>query len=663
MTERTHQSHWRRAAHRFAHDPVGVAALAFLILVGLVAVAAPLIASQEPNAQDLEQRFAGPSGDHWLGTDDLGRDTFARLAYGARVSLQASATVGLFALVVAVPVGLVAGYRSGAVDNVVMRLTDALMSIPPLVLALAIAGILGPGTGNAVLALTIVAVPGLVRLVRGQALAVREEGFVEASQAIGTRSPAILVRRVLPHVLSPLLVQMSVLLGTMLVVEASLSFLGLGQQLPNPSWGGMLQNGFELMATDARLMLVPGIAIALTTLAFNALGDSLRDTLLGDRTPPRKPGDVLGTTSTTAAPAPAGEDATPVDGSVDVLLAIRDLSVGFDRGDTVVPVLDRVSLDVQRGEILGLVGESGCGKTVTALSVLRLLPSPPARILGGEIHFAARDLLRLSPRELRHVRGSDIAMVFQDPMASLNPAFTIGDQIVEAQRVHGRGSRSAARSRAVELLDLVGIPDPARRLDDYPHTFSGGMRQRALIAMALANEPELLIADEPTTALDVTVQAQILDLIQRLRAELGMSVLFVTHDLGVVHELCDRVAVMYAGQVVEASPVSQLLDRPRHPYTAGLLRSRPNLGAGLDTLPSIPGVVPPPHAMPDGCRFRERCPHAVTDCARAPVPLTVDDGTTAVRCVRHAELDLRPEPGAGRPADGPGQFTDAEVGA
>ena len=324
----------------------------------------------------------------------------------------------------------------------------------------------------------------------------------------------------------------------------------------------------------------------------------------------------------------------------DVVLEIRDLSVGFDVGGTVVQVLDAVNLVVRKGEILGLVGESGCGKTVTSQSVLRLLPSPPARILGGEVLFEGRDLLRLSTRDLRAVRGAQIGMVFQDPMASLNPAFTIGDQIVEAQRLHRKISRSDARKRAAELLDLVGIPDPRRRLDEYPHTFSGGMRQRALIAMALANDPKLLIADEPTTALDVTVQAQILELIHSLRDDLGMSVMFVTHDLGVVQDLCDRVAVMYAGQVVEEGPVADVLDSPQHPYTALLLKSRPSIGAGLDRLPSIPGVVPPPSAMPKGCRFRDRCPYAADVCAIDPLPLVDLPGARTVRCVRHGEVDL-----------------------
>ena len=642
-------SHWRRSARRFVRNPVAMIACVYLGLVVTLAVGAPWIARHDPNYQSLSDRYTGLSREYWLGTDDLGRDTFSRLASGARVSLQTSVAVTALALLIAVPIGLIAGYRSGKVDVAVMRVTDALLSIPPLVVALAVAGVLGPGTFNTVAALTVVVVPGLIRLVRGQALAAREEGYVEASRAIGTRPTVILMQRVFPHVLSPLLVQASLLLGTILVVEASLSFLGLGQQMPHSSWGSMLKDGFALISTDFRLLLIPIIAISVTTLAFNSLGDGLRDALLsGGRDLRRRPGDVLGTTSTTTAEGRSAQrvaqralrsDAveSPI-GTGEAVLKINDLRVGFDSGGEVLEVLDGVNLEVRRGEILGLVGESGCGKTVTSLSILRLLPSPPARILGGEILFGGRDLLRLRPNELRNVRGNEISMVFQDPMASLNPAFTIGDQIVEAQRVHRGVSRASARARAAELLELVGIRDPKQRLDEYPHTFSGGMRQRAMIAMALANGPSLLIADEPTTALDVTVQAQILELIKSLRREFDMSVIFVTHDLSVIQELCDRVAVMYAGQIIEESTVDDLFAGPLHPYTKALLQSRPKLGADLDRLPSIAGVVPSPAAMPTACRFYDRCESHTDECAAARIEAQVPMTGRMVRCIHPVGL-------------------------
>lgn len=647
-------SHWRQAARRFTSERFGLVSLIYLVIVVAVAVAAPLVASHDPNHQYIEDRFGGLSSEHWLGTDHLGRDTFARLVHGARISMLITLAVGFFSAMIAIPIGLVAGYWSGHVDVFVMRLTDAFQSVPPLVLALAVAGILGPGTRNLVLALVIVVIPGQIRLVRGQTLAVREEDYVDASQAIGSPARSIIARRVFPHVLSPLLVQISIALGTILVAEASLSFLGLGTPPPDASWGAMLQSGFQVMTTDVRLVLVPAIVIALTTLAFNAVGDGVRDSLQGrsaTRQHKYQRGYKLGTTAVRGVSSCDDSASTeqPMRKDDDVVLSIRDLSLEFDTPSGPAKVLDSVSIDLHRTEVLGLVGESGCGKTATALSVLRLLPSPPARIVSGEVVYDQRDLLQATTKELRSVRGRDIAMIFQNAMASLNPAFTIGDQIVEAQRLHRSVSKSDARKRAAELLDRVGIPDPDRRLDDFPHTFSGGMRQRALIAMALANDPKVLIADEPTTALDVTVQAQILELIRDLRDEFDMSVIFVTHDLGVVQELCDRVIVMYAGQVIETASVHQLFTAPRHPYSEALLKARPKLGDSQERLPSIPGVVPSALAFPPGCRFQPRCEFATEACA-APVPLvSVRNGGGAVRCVRSDEIlsfaDDHPGPG------------------
>ncbi len=629
-------SHWRTTWRRFRRQRVAMIALAFIVIVIVMAVFAPIVATHHPvDDEDFLNRFAGPSSDHLLGTDDLGRDTFSRLVYGARTTMLISVVTVLISSLIAVPVGLASGYFSGKVDVIVMRVVDAVMSIPPLVLALAVAGILGPGTRNLIIALIVVIVPGFVRLVRGTALAVREEGYVEASRAIGTKPRVVMLRRVLPHALSPLLVQVSVALGTIIVVEASLSYLGLGSPPPNASWGSMLKDGFTLMAIDVNQILIPGITIALTTLAFNAIGDGLRDAVTGSGQHRRQSGDALGITSVPVPEVAArlASAAGGTGGGERALLSIRNLTVGFDTPGGLVRVVENVDLDVRRGEVLGVVGESGCGKTVTAQSILRLLPSPPARILSGEIRFEGRDLLRCTNRQMRDIRGRDIAMIFQDPMASLNPAFTIGDQIVEAQRLHAKVTKSAARSRAVELLDLVGIPDARRRLDDYPHTFSGGMRQRALIAMALANRPKLLIADEPTTALDVTVQAQILELLRDLRDAFDMSVLFVTHDLGVVQELCDRVVVMYAGQVVETAPVTDVFSRPQHPYTTALLESRPRLGGVAERLTAIPGIVPAPGSMPTGCRFQDRCPMVGDECRHAPVDLVMLGDERAARCV------------------------------
>jgi peptide/nickel transport system ATP-binding protein len=327
----------------------------------------------------------------------------------------------------------------------------------------------------------------------------------------------------------------------------------------------------------------------------------------------------------------------------DELLQVRGLSVDFRTGGSWHPVVEDVGFEIGAGETVGLVGESGCGKTVSSLAVMGLIPSANGRITSGQVRFQDQDLLHLEPEELRRVRGDRISMVFQEPMTSLNPSFTVGDQISLAVRSHRRVSKAAARTRAAEVLDRAGIPDARRRLDDYPHTFSGGMRQRAMIAMALACEPRLLIADEPTTALDVTVQAQILELLRSLKDETGMSMLFVTHDLGVVADICDRVVVMYAGQIVETAPTDELFARPAHPYTERLLASMPQRAVPGRTLPVIPGRVPAVGHMPSGCRFRNRCLWAEPACEE-PVELVVVAPDQTVRCRRYDELELRTAP-------------------
>ena len=306
------------------------------------------------------------------------------------------------------------------------------------------------------------------------------------------------------------------------------------------------------------------------------------------------------------------------------LLEVKNLATHFPTREGLVRAVDGVSFYLDRGELLGLVGESGCGKSMTALSVMRLVP-PPGKIAAGEILFEVRNLLKLSNREMRDVRGNDIAMIFQDPMTSLNPVFTVGEQIAEALRLHRRLSRRDARAGAIDAMREVAIPDPDLRVNDYPHQLSGGMRQRVMIAMALACDPKLLIADEPTTALDVTIQAQILELLNHLRKTRDLAILLITHDLGVVAEVADRVAVMYTGKIVEESPVNELFAQPKHPYTEGLLRSVPKLTANdvakAERLKTIEGMVPKPTKLPPGCHFEPRCPYRMPRCKEGAIPL------------------------------------------
>ena len=317
------------------------------------------------------------------------------------------------------------------------------------------------------------------------------------------------------------------------------------------------------------------------------------------------------------------------------LLSVRGLKVEFGTDLGPARAVDDLSFDLNPGEVLGIVGESGSGKSVTALSIMGLLPVPPGRVVGGEILFEGADLLKKSPKEMRKIRGGAISMIFQEPMTSLNPVFTIGDQLTEAVRWHEKISPGAAKDRAIEMLNKVGIPSAKRRLEDYPHQLSGGMRQRVMIAMALSCNPKLLLADEPTTALDVTIQAQILDLLRQLQDEFKMAVIIITHNLGVVAEFADRVLVMYAGRTAEQASVENVFDRPAHPYTEGLIASIPDLDADVHRLTAIPGTLPNPQNLPPGCRFQPRCGYAREECAGGLPPLIGVDVAHHAACIRH----------------------------
>ena len=337
---------------------------------------------------------------------------------------------------------------------------------------------------------------------------------------------------------------------------------------------------------------------------------------------------------------PTATDRAAITADASTLLSVEDLQTYFFGREATARAVDGVGFSISLGRTLGMVGESGCGKSVTALSILRLVPDPPGRIVRGAIHFQGRNLLDLPERQMRRVRGNRISMIFQEPMTSLNPVYTAGSQIAEVYRVHRRMGRREAFEAAIDMLDRVRIPEPARRAREYPHQMSGGMRQRVMIAMALACDPDLLIADEPTTALDVTVQAQILELMETLRDEFGSSILMITHDLGVIAETSDDIAVMYAGQIVEQAPTGPLFEHPNHPYTQGLMRSVPRLEwirAGQRIQP-IPGSVPDPSNHPVGCRFHPRCPYAIADCRAAIPPLEPCGEDRFVRCIRWREI-------------------------
>ncbi|APX24142.1 MAG: peptide ABC transporter permease [Rhodobacteraceae bacterium] len=586
---------------------------AIVVLIVAAVVLAPVLPLQDVRAMDIPNRFAGPSGAHWLGQDEFGRDVLSRLIWGGRASLFIAVGSAIFAAIAGTTLGLLGGYFRGVVELFTVRAAEIILCLPPLLLALLVVTILGAGTWPLILALTILYTPNYARVVYAATQQVRGLDFVTAQRAMGTHPLKILVRTILPNVLPPLLVQMSLVVASAMVIESGLSFLGLGVVPPTPSWGLMIRAARGAMEVAPLLLVWPSLALAGTILTFNLLCDRLQSAL-----DPRAvtAGGALwlrprSKEAKASAPAPQAEADAPLLQIDDMSIAVNDLEL-----------VRRVSLTVRQGETVALVGESGSGKTLTGLAMTGLLPDM-LRVTGGSAMFHRRDgsaidLAKLDEEGIRTLRGDEVSMVFQDAAASLNPVLRIGEQVAEAIQAHHALDGTALQARVVDLLRHVGIPDPERRARAYPHELSGGQRQRAMIAVAVANSPRLLIADEPTTALDPTIQAQILQLFAQLKEDQPeMGLIFVTHDLAVVAEIADRVTVMYAGEVVEEGPVSEVFERPRHPYTAALISSVPEGGA--ERLTAIPGAVPSPHQMPTGCRFAPRCGFATDQC-RERVP-------------------------------------------
>ncbi|MCA2013692.1 dipeptide/oligopeptide/nickel ABC transporter permease/ATP-binding protein [Cereibacter sphaeroides] len=603
-------------------------AILILVVLAVLALAADWITPYDPLRQNLMHALQGPSANHWLGTDDLGRDVLSRLIYGCRIAVIAAAEATAIAILLGVPLGLFIGYRGGWWDWITMRVVEAVVSIPGIMVAIVIIALLGAGLHRAMIALGILFSTSFLRLARGVVLAEREEVYVRSARVIGASDSRILVRHIFPNIAPPLIVQVTLTVGAVLLSEAGLSFIGLGVQPPHASWGTMLNTAANYMDLNWFLAVPPGVAIIVTVLSVNLLGDVIRDNV----------GRGIATAPSAAARRRKVRPAEPVTvlraPTEDEVLRIEGLTAAIvPEAGTETPIITDLSLSIKRGETLGLVGESGSGKTLTGLSVLGLLGAG-VQVTQGAIKLNGTDLLTLKPRELEQVRGNQVAMVFQDPTTSLNPAFTVGSQIAEVLRTKQGLSKAEAWEKVVELIHRVGIPRPEERARAYPHELSGGMAQRIAIARALSCNPSLLIADEPTTALDVTVQQEILDLFRDLQDEYGMAILFVTHDLAVAADICDRISVLYAGQMVEMARVDELFADPRHPYTRGLLSAMPHAASGEPPLPTIRGSVPRPGAWPVGCRFGNRCDFHSAACDR-PVPLEGQNGRL-IRCV-HAE--------------------------
>jgi peptide/nickel transport system permease protein len=616
-----------RLLRRLVRRKAALLGLIGVVLVLVVAALAGPITRHDPLEQDIENILAPPvwaggSGDHPLGTDPLGRDIGSRLAFGARTSLQISFAAALLGALLGLVTGSIAGFFRGWVDTVLMRLGDIQLAFPFVLLAIAVLGVIPDR--KPIHLILVLGIPGWIvyaRVVRSRVLAERDKDYVLAARALGASRLRTLVRYVLPSVWQVVPVIALLDLGFLVIIESTLSFLGFGITPPTPSWGSILADGRQYMVITPWLPILPGIAITFTVLSINLAADGLADVL----DPKLSRGTFRRRILRLAAPSREDDrDETPA------LLSVRDLRVDFPFGDHEIHAVRGVGFDLERGQTLGIAGESGSGKSVTALAIVQLIDSP-GRVTGGSIVFDGRDLTRASDRELAALRGRRIGMIFQNPTSSLNPVLTIGFQLVETLRAQLRLSSAHARRRARDALRAVGIGDPERVLRRYPFQLSGGMNQRVMIAMAMASEPDLLIADEPSTALDVTTQAQILEQLREITQRSQTSLILITHDIAVVAEYADVVLVMYAGQVCEVGPVDAVVSDARHPYTQALLGALPRADAPPGTrLEAIPGEPPDPAEPVRGCPFAPRCPHVMDVCRSVnPPPFDVGRGRTA----------------------------------
>jgi peptide/nickel transport system permease protein len=554
----------RGAMARLVRNPLAMTAASILTLIVLASIFAPLLAPHDPTFAILDRTNAPPGGPYLLGGDGSGRDILSRLIFSGRLTLLGALITVVVAAGLGVSVGLVSGYLGGKLDAISGWVANLLIVLPGTLVLVSLFSIIGPNILVSMAVLGILIAPNFYRVTRNQVIAVKNDLYVDAARVSGLSGGRIIRRHILSVVRGPIIILCASVGGIAIIVQSGLEFIGLGDPA-TPTWGGMLQDAFANLYVAPGAFLPPGLAIGITVASFILLGNGFRDAVNDGDTPVRRRRVDRRVETVSSAPV-----ATP---DADALVQLQDVVVGYEQSDgSIVTVVKGVSLTVRRGEIMGLVGESGSGKTQTVLSILGLLQNGGA-VQSGRILLEGVDLVGLSPREMRGVLGRKIGFIPQEPMSNLDPAFKIGQQLCEPMMAVLGVSRREARTEALRLLARVGITDPPRVMDSYPHQISGGMAQRVLIAGAVSCNPLLLIGDEPTTALDVTVQAEILDLVRDLQRERQMGVLWVTHNLGVVADLCDTVAVMKDGLIVEDRPVVELFADPEHDYTKLLLGS------------------------------------------------------------------------------------------
>ncbi|WP_216386641.1 dipeptide/oligopeptide/nickel ABC transporter permease/ATP-binding protein [Arcanobacterium phocae] len=609
-------------------------ALGVLFLIAVISLLAPLLAPYSPEA--IYDKWAAPSADHLFGTDHVGRDILSRLLYGGRFSLIIGLCSTAIALFFGAIIGSIAAVVRKSISEVIMRILDIIMAVPGIAMAAVTVLVFSARFSSdnlvgillvIICSIAFVYTPQLARIVRANVMSAYGEDYVRAVIVSGARAPWILVKHVMRNTAAPVLVFATVLVADAIILEASLTFIGSGlQSAMVPTWGNVLSDAsanISVMLGKWWTAFFPGVLIMITVLCLNILSEGITDAMVAapkgvsvaqvDASSKREADKLLldprKAYAEQAASLQARIDALQEveskrhdrfvsDPSITPLLEVKNFSIKFPRhGD--VNVVDNVSFTVSPGETMGLVGESGCGKSITALSIMGLID--PRAELSGELLYKGENLLKMGTKERQQLLGHEMAMIYQDALSSLNPAMLIKSQMKQLT------SRGGTRS-AEELLELVGL-DPKRTLESYPHELSGGQRQRVLIAMALTRDPKLVIADEPTTALDVTVQKQVIALLNDLREKLGFAMIFVSHDLALVAEVAHSITVMYAGQVIEQAPTSELLLHPTHEYTRGLLGAVLSIESGSGRLHQVPGTVPSPKDFPTGDRFAPRSSH------------------------------------------------------
>jgi len=598
-------------------SPVGVVASVGLLAVIVLAIAAPLIWSGDASRIDILHASQGSSSAHWLGTDALGRDILYRVLVATRLSVVLAVLAAAIGAAIGIPIGAVPALFGGRVGRLVTGLINLAVAFPALLVAIFVASIIGVGAHGAVVGIAVAIAPYFARLSQTLSSSVAGSEYLAAARMIGVRRFRLLTRHVLPNIAEPLLITSTISIGDALLSLAGLSFLGLGVQPPRYDWGRMLNEGLNRIYVNPEVALGPAVAITIGALTFALFGEVLAKAAGAGGARRWLRGELPA--STVAAGACDGDD----------VLAVEDLTISFPGG--AVPVRS-VSLRVAPGEIVGIVGESGSGKTLTAMAVADLLPAA-AHVSAAKLCLFGSDPRALSASQRRRLLGRSLAVVYQDPMSALNPALRVGRQVGEVSEVHHGISKRAARDRAVERLRSVRIGSADARARQFPHEFSGGMRQRAVIAMGLMAEPKLIVADEPTTALDVTVQQQILRLLRDVTVSRSSAAILISHDVAVVSQLCVRVVVMYAGRVVEELDVDTLVAGPAHPYTVALVASVPTMESKREQpLASIPGRAPTPYDDIPGCPFAPRCPRASERCRAEMPPLEQHSPTHRAAC-------------------------------